>query len=84
MTEPQNGSLSIGQRAARIRMLQRASEFVGPVQLADALGLQPRSLRAKLSVDRGVSNDDLRWAAAAMERRIEEIQAQVRDIREAI
>lgn len=68
MGEPKNrlgGDLS--SRLMRLTMLCRTSEIVGQAALANALGIEPRSLRAKLSADRGVSDDDLRVAAKALE-----------------
>jgi hypothetical protein len=40
----------------------------GQDKVADALGIQPRSLRAKLNADRGVSDADLVLTAAALEK----------------
>lgn len=45
-----------------------ASLLGGQDKVADALGIQPRSLRAKLNADRGVSDADLVLTAAALEK----------------
>ncbi len=55
MSEPKNGS-AIAGLLMRITALRRASEMLGPVEMSEALGIQPRSLRAKLGADRGVSD----------------------------
>lgn len=65
-------------------MLRRASEQVGQAHMAEALGIEPRSLRAKLSADRGVSDHDLRIAATAVEQLAEKMLDQVRAIRAAV
>ncbi len=84
MTAPDTRRVgSIGHRAARIGLLQRAATHVGPADLAEALGIEPRSLRAKLSADRGISDTDLRSAAAAVEARADALLAQARAIRAA-
>lgn len=75
MTEPQN-RLTFNVRAARIGMLTRASGFLGQAELAAALGIEPRSLRAKLSVDRGVSDADLAMTATALRNRAATLVAQ--------
>lgn len=86
MTEPQN-RLAPGSMAAelvRITQLRRASEFVGQKALAEALDIQPRSLRAKLDSDRGVSDADLMVAAAAVEARATAMLALSNSIRERL
>lgn len=74
-SEPQN-RLTLNERAARIGMLTRAAGLLGQTALAGALGIEPRSLRAKLSVDRGVGDHDLRLAAAALTARAATLRAQ--------
>ena len=54
----------------RMAGLMTAGALLGSATaLADALGIQPRSLRAKTGAERGVSCDDLRAAAKALEAR---------------
>lgn len=54
----------------RMMGLETAATLMGgKVQLAEELAIQPRTLRAKLSADRGVSNVDLMLAAGALEAR---------------
>lgn len=65
MTEPEN-RLTTNNVARRVGMLRRASDELGQVELASAIGIEPRSLRAKLGVERGVSDADLALTAAAL------------------
>lgn len=54
----------------RMAALMKAGALLGSATaLADALGIQPRSLRAKTGAERGVSSDDLRAAADALDAR---------------
>ncbi len=54
----------------RMAALMKAGALLGSAAaLADALGIQPRSLRAKTGAERGVSGDDLRAAADALDAR---------------
>ena len=54
----------------RMMGLETAATLMGgKIQLAEELAIQPRTLRAKLSADRGVSNVDLLLAASALEAR---------------
>jgi peptidoglycan/xylan/chitin deacetylase (PgdA/CDA1 family) len=54
----------------RMAALMKAGALLGSAQaLADALGIKPRSLRAKTGAERGVSSDDLLSAAAALDAR---------------
>lgn len=72
-------------RVARMLLLEQAARFVGGQdELAAALGIQTRSLRAKFSADRGVSDDDLRAAADAMDARAALIAAKAAKMRELI
>lgn len=72
-------------RVARMLLLEQAARFVGGQdELAKALGIQTRSLRAKFAADRGVSDDDLRAAAAAMDARAAVIAKKAAKIRELI
>ncbi|WP_203310480.1 hypothetical protein [Sphingomonas beigongshangi] len=59
-----------------------ATMLGGQVELAEAMGIQPRSLRAKFSADRGISNDDLTAAAAALEARAARLTDHARKLRE--
>ncbi|HCB76781.1 MAG TPA: hypothetical protein DEP91_11530 [Sphingomonas bacterium] len=60
--------------AVRMMGLSTAAALLGGQQaLADALAIEPRSLRLKLSADRGVTNDDLLFAAAALDARAERL-----------
>ena len=54
----------------------------GHDKLAEALDIQPRSLRAKLNADRGVSNSDLLSAAAALDERAGKIVAHAQKLRD--
>lgn len=58
-----------------------ATMLGGQFELAEALGIQPRSLRAKFSAERGVSNDDLRSAADALDRQAKRIMAHAEKLR---
>ena len=54
----------------RIAALMKAGMLLGSAQdLADALGINARSLRKKTDAERGVSDADLRAAAGALEAR---------------
>lgn len=75
MTEPVN-RLTTNTAARRVGMLRRASDELGQNDLAAALGIEPRSLRAKLGVDRGISDADLRLTSAALAARATALLAQ--------
>ncbi len=81
MSEPKNGSALAGP-LMRITALRRASEMLGPVEMSEALGIQPRSLRAKLGADRGVSDADLTIAATALAAHAERVAAMALKLRE--
>lgn len=54
----------------RMALLMRAGSLLGSAKaLADAMGIGERGLRAKTGAERGVSNDDLLSAAAALDER---------------
>ncbi len=54
----------------RMVALMKAGALLGSAQaLADALGIDARSLRKKTNAERGVSSDDLRTAADALDAR---------------
>lgn len=72
--------LTIGELARRIRLLRVGVEFLGQTRAADALGIQPRSLRAKLDASRGVHDDNLLLVAEALNRFAIEIAAHATQI----
>lgn len=54
----------------RMAALMKAGALLGSATaLAEAMGIEPRSLRKKTGAERGVSNDDLLSAAAALDAR---------------
>lgn len=54
----------------RMAALMKAGALLGSAKaLADAMGIEARSLRKKTGAERGVSNGDLRSAAAALDER---------------
>lgn len=54
----------------RMAALMKAGALLGSATaLADTMGIDPRSLRKKTGAQRGVSNDDLLSAAAALDAR---------------
>lgn len=61
-TEPQNGSPSA------FRLINFAALHIGVPALARAIGIEERSVRAKLAGDRGVSDTDLSRTADALRR----------------
>lgn len=84
MIEPEKRHASLSERLVRVTMLQKAQEMIGQERLADGMGLAARSLRAKLSVDRGLSDADLLGAAGAVEARAAEMAALAARIRERV
>ncbi|RSV11647.1 hypothetical protein CA235_18430 [Sphingomonas sp. ABOLF] len=85
MTEPQKRlGMSIGEKAARVGQLRRATEFVSRKAIAEALDIEDRSLRAKLDTDRGITDVDLTLAAAAVEAQANAMLALVASIRERL
>ncbi len=81
--ENANAAPSAGARLARIVMLEHAAGHLKQQQLADALGIGVRALQHKLSVARGVTDTDLRLAAAALDQRAGEIAALAARMRDA-
>lgn len=82
MAEQEN---RLARQVARVMLFEQAARYLGGQEaLAAALGIQVRSLRAKFSADRGVSDADLRATAAAMDARVAEIAAKAAKIRELI
>lgn len=59
---------TMGLRARRIRLLWTAVDLFGHQRAADALGIERRSLRAKLEATRGVHDDNLLLVASALDR----------------
>lgn len=84
MSEPEKRHGSLSERLVRITMLQKAQDMIGQERLADGMGLAARSLRAKLSIDRGLSDADLLGAAGAVEARAAELTALAGKIREQV
>jgi hypothetical protein len=84
MSEPEKRHGSLSERLMRVTLLQKAQEFVGQERLAEGMGLASRSLRAKLSIDRGLSDADLLGAASAVEARAAELTAFAAKIRERL
>ena len=73
------------QSLSVVRMMGLTTAAVmlgGQDKLADALGIQPRSLRAKLAGERGVSNADLLAVADAIDTRIGRLADHARKLRE--
>lgn len=59
--------LAMGLRARRIGLLWTAVDLFGHQRAADALGIERRSLRAKLEASRGVHDDNLLLVATALD-----------------
>lgn len=67
----------------RMMGLDTAAAMMGGQRpLADAIGIGPRALRAKLAAERGVSNADLLLAAGALEKRAARLAEHGRKLRE--
>jgi len=77
-------ALSMGQTARRIGLLRSAVAFLGQERAAEALDIQPRSLRAKLEASRGVHDDNLRLIATALERHAADVAAHAATVRAAL
>lgn len=72
-------------RLARMMMLEKAASFLGGKdEVAGAMGIETRSLRAKLTADRGISDADLASVAIALDARIAEIERFASKVREII
>lgn len=69
---------------ARVLLLQSATDALGQVAMSDALDMQPRSLRAKLSLDRQITDSDLRCAVAALSSRSDELARLAANIQDAM
>lgn len=76
-------AMSIGQTARRIGLLRTAVDFLGQPRAAAAaaLGIEQRSLRAKLEATRGVHDDNLRFVATVLEKHAAELLAHAATIR---
>lgn len=79
--EPKNGLSMLAQRLPRIVALRKAGEMIGQGRLAECLGLEPRSLRAKIGADRGIWDGELVAAAVALERAAQEMLVQAETCR---
>lgn len=67
----------------RMAALAEAGAMLGGAEkLAAVLGIDPRSLRKKAAAERGISNDDLTAAAAALEARAERLTAHALKLRQ--
>lgn len=69
---------------ARSILLQSATDALGQVALSEALDIQPRSLRAKLSLDRQITDSDLRVAVSALSSRSDQLARLATSIQEAM
>ena len=72
LIEPENrlGSASIREPLARMTALRRAAVMLGSQEaLAGSMGIETRSLRAKLGGDRAITNADLLAASHALSER---------------
>lgn len=67
--------------ARMMGLVTAATMLGGQDALAEALGIQPRSLRAKLNADRGVSGSDLMAAADALDARAGKLRAHATKLR---
>lgn len=67
----------------RIAALMKAGALLGSAQaLADALDINARSLRKKTDAERGVSDDDLRAAADALDARAAALTVHAQKLRD--
>jgi hypothetical protein len=69
---------------ARVMLLQSATDALGQAALSDALDIQPRSLRAKLSLDRQITDSNLRVAVSALSARSDELARLAASMQEAM
>lgn len=69
---------------ARVMLLQAATDALGQAAMSDALDIQPRSLRAKLALDRQITDSDLRCAIAAISARSDELARLAASIQDAM
>ena len=67
----------------RMAMLMKAGALLGSAKaLAEAMGIGERGLRAKTGAERGVSNDDLLSAAAALDERASALTQHAQKLRD--
>ena len=88
MSEPKNGSATdvITQMKLRVqhhRWINFAALYLGVPALARALDIEERSIRAKVSGDRGTNADDIRALVPALEARASAIATLLDAIRAA-
>lgn len=69
ISEPQKrlAPSGMGLRLRRAVLLDKAAGYLGQERAAAALGIKPRSLRAKINIARGVRDDDLQSVATALD-----------------
>lgn len=86
MTVPQKrlAPVSMGLRLRRVLILEKAVEYLGQDRAAAAIGIKPRSLRAKLDVTRGVRDDDLQSVADALDQHAATLVAHADTIRSVV
>lgn len=82
-TAPEN-RLTMGMRARRITLLWTAVDLFGHQRAADALGIERRSLRAKLEASRGVHDDNLHQVATALDQHANTLLDHAKTIRAAL
>lgn len=83
-SEPDNrlAAPPMASAVARMLLFERAASLLGGQEkLADALGIKARSLRAKFTADRGISDADLIATADALDARANDIKAEAVKIR---
>lgn len=81
---PEKRLMPMGEKVRRITLLDQACGFIGQAEVAKALNIEPRSLRNKLSADRGVTNADLLLAAEAVHVRAVLMLAHVVQIKDVV
>lgn len=68
---------------ARMLVLEKAAGFLGGKDaVASAIGIETRSLRAKMTADRGVHDSDLAAVAVAIDARVDELTRFAGKVRE--
>lgn len=88
MSEPKSGSpadaiTEMKQRVQHHRWINFAALYLGVPALARALDIEERSIRAKVSGDRGTNADDIRALVPALEARATAIATLLDAIRAA-
>ena len=79
---PERRGLPVNVR--RMMGLTTAGEMLGQKNLAEAMSIDQRTLRYKVTADRGVSDEDLTLAAAALEARAARLADHARKLRAEI